>query len=258
MEYLIKNMSNTNLIMSSVLFTCGHDGYLNPGDVQKRNDSNLDSSCDKSQFQTSRDLYTSEITTGIAWNIYLLTSQQSQPPTVIEKYHRKYMDVNRKLPCAYEDQEAELYYYEYHGLISKYLKEMYFQNKDENLMSYLFDIHGYNRTEPGQDDIILGTENGKSVWKLLKNHPDAINDLITMLKEKNYSVFHATIAPTSPDLDGGYTINHYSSPSWRYACNAIQFEFADELRTNVDKRVKLTVDLAECIFQFVSKYPRNG
>lgn len=33
------------------------------------------------------------------------------------------MDVNRKLPCAYEDQEAELYYYEYHGLISKYLKE---------------------------------------------------------------------------------------------------------------------------------------
>ncbi len=40
-------MSNTNLIMSSILFTCGHDGYLNPGDVQKRNDSNLDSAVTK-------------------------------------------------------------------------------------------------------------------------------------------------------------------------------------------------------------------
>ena len=257
MEYLIKNMSNTNLIMPSVLFTCGHDGYLNPGDIQKRNLSNLDSICDKRQFETIRDLYTSEITTGIAWNIYLLTSQQSQPPTVIEKYHRKYMDVNRKLPCAYEDQEAELYYYEYHGLISKYLKEMYYKNKEENLMSYLFDIHGYNRTETDQADIILGTENGKTVWKLLKNHPDAINDLIIMLREKNYNVFHATVTSVNPDLDGGYTINHYSNKAWRYACNAIQFEFADELRTNIDKRTKLTVDLSKSIFEFVSKYSKN-
>jgi hypothetical protein len=72
-------MSNNNPMMSSTLFTCGHDGYLNPGDIQKRNDSNLDPSCDKSQFQTSRDLYTSEITTGIARNI--LSSNRSTIPT---------------------------------------------------------------------------------------------------------------------------------------------------------------------------------
>ena len=134
---------------------------------------------------------------------------------------------------------------------------LYFKNRDRSLLGYLFHIHGYNRIETDRADIVIGIENGNTVWRLVKNQPDAINDLISMLKEKKYSVFHATITPVNPDLDGGHTINHYSSPSWRYACNAIQFEFADELRTNVDKRAKLTVDMAECIFQFVSKYLRN-
>jgi hypothetical protein len=76
--------------------------------------------------------------------------------------------------------------------------------------------------------------------------------------EKNYSVFHATISPVNPDLDGGYIINHYSNKKWRYAFNAIQFEFADELRTNLDKGAKLTIGLAKSIFEFVSKHLHNS
>jgi hypothetical protein len=68
------------------------------------------------------------------------------------------MDVNRPIRSAYEQQQAEPYYYEYHGLFSRYLKEMYIKNKDEKLMSYLFDINGYDRTSTDQADIILGTE----------------------------------------------------------------------------------------------------
>lgn len=167
------------------------------------------------------------------------------------------MDVNRRISCAYEEQEAEVYYFEYHGLISRYLKEMYIKNKDKNLMSYLFDMHGYNRTLTDQADIILGTENGNTIWKLRENHPNAINDLITILEEQGYSVHHATSNQENPDLNGGYTINHYSSPAWLYACNAFQFELADELRTNALKREKLIIGLANSILQFVSKFPSN-
>ena len=241
---------------NTLLLTFPHDGYLIPDDddFRERDISNVPDEC-KAKFRKSRDLYTSEITYGVAWKIYLLTGQQR--PTVIQKYHRKYMDVNRCMRCAYEEQEAEVYYFEYHGIISRYLKEMHVENKDKNLMSYLFDIHGYNRTSTDQADIILGTENGGTIWKLLKNHPDAINDLISILEKQGYSVHHATGNQENPDLDGGYTINHYSSPEWLYACNAFQFELADELRTNAVKRDKLIKGLANSILQFVSKFPSN-
>ena len=123
---IITNMPNTNNTVSSfLLFTCAHDGYLIPDDVRERDISSVHDNC-KAKFNKVRDLYTSEITYGIASQIYLLSGQQ--PPTVIQKYHRKYMDVNRPIRCAYEEQEAEVYYYEYHGLISRYLKEMYIKN----------------------------------------------------------------------------------------------------------------------------------
>jgi N-formylglutamate amidohydrolase len=245
------NTDDTNKVISSILFTCGHDGELDPNDVQERNNPTLEDVPYNCKIEKKRDLNTSEITDQTAWKIYKLTGQQ--PYTVIEKYHRKYFDVNRPIHCAFEDQEAEPYYYEYHGSIYKSLKDMYIKNKDKS-MTFLFDIHGYNRDVTTEADIILGTENGNTVWKLLKNHPDAINDLIKLLQDKCYSVFHATIAPTNPDFDGGYTINHYSCPSFLYACNAIQFEFADELRTVAEKRHKLIDDLGNVLFQFVSKY----
>jgi N-formylglutamate amidohydrolase len=247
-------MSNTNNTLSSLLFTCAHDGYLIPDDLQERDISNVHDNC-KAKFKKIRDLYTSEITFGVAWKIYLLSGLQ--PPTVIQKYHRKYMDVNRPIRCAYEQQEAEAYYYEYHGLISKNLKEIYIKNKDEKLMSYLFDIHGYDRTSTDQADIIIGTEKTATIWKLLQNHPDALNDLITILGEQGYSVHHSTSDQENPNVNGGYTINHYSSQTWRYACNAFQFELADELRINVVKREKLIVNLANSISQFVSKFSSN-
>jgi N-formylglutamate amidohydrolase len=202
-----------------------------------------------------RDFYTSEITIAVTWKIYLLTGQQ--PPMVVERYHRKYMDVNRPIPCAYEDQEAESYYCEYHGLISKYLKEIYIKNKDEKLMRYLLDFHGYKRDSENVADIILGTENNDTIWKLKENHPDAKNDLITILKEKGYSVDPVMGERENTSFNGGYTINHYSCLSWLYACNAIQFEFADELRTNEVQREKLIVDLANSILQFIFKYSGN-
>jgi N-formylglutamate amidohydrolase len=243
---------------NTLLFTSPHDGYLIPDDDDFQERDKVPDEC-QANFEKVRDLYTSEITYGVAWKIYLLTGQQGQqpPPTVIQKYHRKYMDVNRCIICAFENQAAEVYYFEYHGLISRYLKEMYIENKDENLMSYLFDIHGYNRTSTDQADIILGTNNGDTIWKLRKNHPDAINDLITMLEEKGYSVHHATGNQANPDLNGAYTISHYSSPTWLYACNAFQIELADELRTSVVKRQNLIVNLAESLKDFVSKFPTS-
>jgi N-formylglutamate amidohydrolase len=247
---VIRAIRHNNNVISSLLFTCGHDGHLPPDKVQERDISNVHDDCN-GQFKKLRDLYTSEITMGVAWQIYLLTGQQ--PPTVIEKYHRKYMDVNRPnrpINCAYEDEEADPHYYEYHGVISKYLKEMYIRNNDENLMRFLFDFHGYKREDSEKEkDIILGTEDDKTIWKLLENHPNAKKDLITKLEAPGYS-----IDPENSSLNGGHTINHYSRRSWRYACNAIQFEFADELRTNVDKREKLIVDLANSILQFVTQF----
>ena len=90
---------------------------------------------------------------------------------------------------------------------------LYFKNRDRSLLGYLFHIHGYNRIETDQADIVIGIENGNTVWRLQKNQPDAINDLIDMLK--NHSVFRATISPVNPDLDEGYIIKHYSNKKWR-------------------------------------------
>jgi hypothetical protein len=133
----------------------------------------------------------------------------------------------------------------------------YIKNKDENLMSYLIEIHGYDRTSTDQADIILGTENRATIWKLLNNHPDALNDLIKLLEEQGYSVHHATGNQVNPNINGGYTINHYSCPAWLYASNAFQFELADKLRTNIVKCEKLIVNLANSISQLVSKVSSN-
>ena len=58
---------------------------------------------------------------------------------------------------------------------------LYFKNRDRSLLGYLFHIHGYNRIETDRADIVIGIENGNTVWRLVKNQPDAINDLIDML-----------------------------------------------------------------------------
>ena len=42
---------------------------------------------------------------------------------------------------------------------------MYIENKDKNLMSYLFDIRRYNNTSTDYADTILGTEDGITIWK---------------------------------------------------------------------------------------------
>ncbi|HJT85762.1 MAG TPA: hypothetical protein VJ697_14865 [Nitrososphaeraceae archaeon] len=99
------------------------------------------------------------------------------------------------------------------------ISSLYFKNRDKSLLGYLFHIHGYNRIETDKADIIIGIENGNTVWRLLKNQPDAINRLIDML-EKTIVYFVQQFLRSIPDLEG-YIINHYINKKWRNASNAI-------------------------------------
>ena len=250
-------MANLNLLL-----TCPHGGkdvLLNPALLRKSD--NYPSSCkDCEKFDTNSDLRTKELTKRIADNIAILSGREVH--TQIALIDRDYIDFNREIDCAIEpsnDKTAENKYHEYHKGILKIIKEMHTQN--ENGLQFLFDIHGTGRTEvKGHPiDIIIGTDQGRSIHALTEIDPGAFwsdKGLINLLKGKNKKVWppDPTEEANSRILDGGYTIKTFGSSQFNERLLAIQCEVTSEHRLDPQKRKKFASVMAECIWYFVEPF----
>jgi N-formylglutamate amidohydrolase len=93
-EFIVKNLVSTKAGTLPILLTCPHDGTEHPVGVEERQCSKLPPDCSASQFNKDPDLFTSDITIGVAERIFAITNEW--PYVVMFNSHRKYIDANRE------------------------------------------------------------------------------------------------------------------------------------------------------------------
>ena len=120
-------------------------------------------------------------------------------------------------------------------------REKPYLDKDEgkgSSLAFLFDIHGFREKvdEHGNPfDVIVGNDQGNSIRALNKANPGAFwedNGLIPLLKNNGYNVLPRNLNErlAGHTLDGGYTIQKYSSDELGRGLVAIQIEVALSIR----------------------------
>lgn len=237
-----------------VILGCPHDGEDKPSGVSEREGS--PPGCPP--FNKLRDLHTREITTGVAQR--LLDIFGEAPYVVIAEFHRKYIDANRARECAYEIPAAnevpaaQQYYDEYHDTLRNFVNEV---RAETGGLGLLFDIHGTRVIDDDPADLYLGTDNGKTVDRLLQVDPQALfrrRSLRGFLEAAGYVVSPKQPGiPETSAVDGGYTVRIYGS-SHEDGVDAIQLEIASPLRNDKDKRAALIETLAYAIGNLVARY----
>jgi N-formylglutamate amidohydrolase len=238
-----------------LLFTCPHGGEQDLDVLRVENPA-----CNEDEFITVGETKTRELTESICNKIETMNGQH--PHMIRASHRRRYVDFNRKKECAFEVSSlaAEKAYLEYHDDISQKINEMFSQN--DNGLAFLFDIHGFREKvdEHGNPfDVIVGNDEGNSIRALNKADPGAFwgdNGLIPLLKNKGYNVLPRNLNErlAGHTLDGGYTIQKYSSDELGRGLVAIQIEVALSIREDDNRREEFAAELADCIFNFVSPF----
>jgi hypothetical protein len=238
---ILKNIQN---IVENTMITCPHNGPDQPMGVSKiRNKSNLppEPICKQSQFSIENDSFTSFIATGIA--DYMEGICGKRPGLFIAKYHRQYIDMNRKRECAYEVQQAKQFYDEYHQSISKHVQNICLKNKGRKIIGHLYDIHGRIADEQTPENIAIGTENGDTIKRLIEINRDALWDetgLIKLLQEQGYTTNPMKKSQKeSTRYNGGYTIDNNDCLRAKNGLQRIQLEIDRPYRKEPILRNKL-------------------
>ena len=236
-----------------VILTSPHDGSEAPANVTERTDAATPAGCD---FVTSRDTGTATITEAVARRILDLTGLS--PYVVIARYHRRFIDANRRADCAFNDADAQPFYDEYHDRISAYVDQILNQNQNRG---FLFDIHGTRVIEADPADIYLGTGNGASLLpnfdrrSLFMQH--GLHGLLTWARHPTASgpIFKYGVSPANEtatetsQVSGGFTVRHYGA-----LINSIQIELASTVRDGAEKQAFVVEDLAFVIINFVRRH----
>ena len=240
-----------------IILTCPHNGREKPFGVPPRDGSKLSKDCDE-PFETKADRFTSKVTEYISK--YITELSQKDVNIEIGTIHRDYCDLNRTEICAFEDLRVKSFYDKYHNSILDKINEMHNNIKKRSSFSFHFDIHGMKDADKAGCELLVGTDNGNSITKLLKRNPKVLfdkNGLIKLLKDNGIPTCPSKIGePEDPNFDGGETIKRYgSSGNIVGGLNqAIQLEIAFKLRNNDENRKKTAKKIARCIVKFCDQY----
>ena len=151
-----------------------------------------------------------------------------RPYVVIARFHRKYIDANRRPEDAFESPEAKATYDEYHAAIAAACKEVTARWG----RGVVLDIHG-QAAQPGV--VLRGTQNGKTVAHLLKQSGrEAVygeTSLFGELAKQGFAIFPevGSSEPESPNYSGGHTVGLHGSSSGG-TIDAIQLELGTKYR----------------------------
>lgn len=172
-----------------------------------------------------------------------------RPHVVIARFHRKYIDANRRPQDAFEAAEARVTYDAYHAAIAAACKEVTARWG----RGVVLDIHG-QATQP--DAVFRGTQNGKTVTHLLsRSGREAVYgemSLFGQLAKQGFAVFPpvGSSAPESPNYTGGHTVGIHGSRSGG-TIDAIQLELGTNYRDS--KTIEDVADkLANAITAFAT------
>jgi N-formylglutamate amidohydrolase len=205
-----------------------------------------------SRFVTGSDFNTDVLVQEIAAELKHLTGRQ--PYLVMAKFHRRFIDANRRADEGYGSPGCRADYDFYHAAIRGFVDEV----RARHPRAMLFDIHGQS-TYP--DSVVRGTQHGGTVKNLLAHAgaaaitgPDSVFGRFAAL---GYRIVPSNeISPTdrveAPEYAGGYTVVVYGSER-ADGIDSMQLEFGRELRERHAVR-KTARDTAAAIAAFYERY----
>lgn len=181
------------------------------------------------RFVTGPDAHTDRLARLIAAELRQITGRA--PYLVIARFHRKYIDANRRPEEAYGDPGCAAAYAAYHAAVRGHIDDI--RGKYPHAM--LFDIHGQIAYRHA---ILRGTRYGRTVQALLAragaaaiNGPDSVFGRFAAL---GYNIVPGNnSAPTDPveakNYIGGHTVEIYGSHR-SDGIDAMQLEYGRDLR----------------------------
>ncbi|MEP3477787.1 MAG: hypothetical protein ABJZ55_00930 [Fuerstiella sp.] len=226
-----------------IILTAPHGGGNAIDGVPKRQGNGV------GMFKAMSDAFTDQLTEKLADAIEKQTGKR--PYTVIARFHRKYLDANRRAQDAYESPNAAPIHDYYHQAIVEAKKSV----TDRWGRGLLIDIHGQAK-EPKA--IFRGTQNGKTTKHLVKRFGvEALQGKASLFGQLAAAGFPVIPDVGSTDLehsayDGGYTVVTHGSLSGG-TIDAIQLELGRHLRVP-GANIKTADQLAKAIIAFSEKY----
>jgi N-formylglutamate amidohydrolase len=174
-----------------------------------------------------------------------------RPYTVIARFHRKYLDANRRERDAYESQQAKAVYDTYHQGLADARQDV-IKRWGQGI---LFDIHGQG-ADPNA--IFRGTQNGKTATHLVTRFgQEALRgqtSLFGQLAKHGLQVIPIvdSVDRENPRYGGGYIVRTYGSGSGG-TLDAIQLELGRGLRSS-EAAPTTAAKLANSIAAFAGHY----
>ncbi|MSP37120.1 MAG: hypothetical protein EXR70_01340 [Deltaproteobacteria bacterium] len=177
----------------------------------------------------------------------------AKPFSVIARFERKYLDVNRASDAAFENGTVKEHYDAYHGALRQFSGLV----KSQWGGGLLLDIHGEGSDATA---IYRGTQNGKTVKALIEQFGAPVlsgkNSLLGQMASKGYKVLPSTDERAKETrYTGGYIVQRYGSHQ-AAGIDAMQLEFGSTLRSraNLERTAR---DLADSIVVFAKEYLPN-
>jgi N-formylglutamate amidohydrolase len=206
------------------------------------------------RFVNRPDENTDRLAQDIAAELKRLTGKA--PYLVVARFHRKFIDANRRPDEAYGAAGCQAGYDDYHAAIRRFIDEM----RAKHPRAMLFDVHGQAAY---RDSILRGTRHGVTVEQLLaRAGAAAVTGPVSVFGQ--FAAMGYRIAPpndTSPtdrvetrNYTGGHTVELYGSHN-ADGIDAMQLEFGRDLRDRavIDRTAK---DTARAIAAFYERFLR--
>lgn len=160
---------------------------------------------------------------------------QLSPSLIFSNVHRSRIDFNRPPHDAYpvDSKLSEKIYNDFH----ENLKKILFFNFQTWKVSYLIDIHGFEKSKrpPGFMDveIVIGTKNLLTLFPGGQPKDSKSKNIRNLIIEElnKYSILAAPVWPRQKEyiLTGGYITQKYGAENFNFS-KSMQIEFSDEIR----------------------------
>jgi N-formylglutamate amidohydrolase len=219
-----------------ILLTVPHGGKLPIANISERTKGKL-----------VRDVYTTELASAISDQLYALTGKR--PFLVAGLFSRKFIDANRSVTVAIENELAKPIYDAYHASIAKFVAEI----KMITGPHLLLDIHGQGADEAC---IFRGTQNKKTITTLCAHYGEgALSGPKSVLGSLAASSYKIMPSPELVDqkehasFDGGFTVQKYGSHQ-EDGIDAMQLEFGWDFRKPESRR-RVAGDIDKAIKDFL-------